>query len=122
MRSRLTDTTWVPLGVAVVALGGGGIWVGVVQWRMGFFEQGQAQIMKDVRVLRDDMTAVKALMGVKDGSRPKDDEDSEVSLSRPKNQNHSDLQRRIRDCRTSNEGDIGFPVYFGTEDDMGGRT
>lgn len=116
-KNRITDRTWVPLGLAVVALGGGGGWVTVTSFQLSDLGREQASMKQMVKEVRDDVIVLKTVMGVTGGRE--EPEDSEYSSSNSPREDFEGLRERIRSARTDYAPNFGAALDRGAEADLG---
>jgi hypothetical protein len=69
-KNRITEQTWIPLGVAILAIGGGGFWAATVNMQLSYQQDDLGVIKSRVTQLLVDVNQIKTRMeiGSQDGA------------------------------------------------------
>src|SRR6266404_1298216 len=103
-KSSVTEKTWIPLGMALVSIGGGSAWMTHTTFQASMLSDRIGQIENIVKKIESDVVDLKVRSGGSNGLRFQHETDSTDSLPGTSGESISDLSGRIHELRTHHEG------------------
>lgn len=115
---KISEGTLIPVGLAVLVIGGATGWVTKTTFQLSDHSERLARIEDNSEQIKSDVIRIKTLLGVKNEPRSEESADTWDGPSRVKGEDVQSLSRRIHELKTGDATDFGTEEHDGTAGDL----